>query len=137
LNSDNAELEDVLRGLEGVSYVEKEVSLELTCRDVLKYIASAMESGNIGDLETFLNTKVQGGTKYRRVLDYDGTTVLGWAGLALDEEVTKAVEEHEGIEYPLGIEQFTPKRLMPLALSARAETGKKQEKADKALLTDY
>jgi hypothetical protein len=109
LKSDNAELEDVLRGLEGVSYVEKEVSSELTRRAVLKYIVSAMESGNIEDTEAFLDSKIQSGTKYRRILDDDETTVLGWANVTLDEEAANAVEEHEGIEYPLGIDEVTLK----------------------------
>jgi hypothetical protein len=136
LKSNNARLKDDLSALEGVSLVEQEASSKLVRRDVLKYIASARVSSNIEDTEGFLNSRVQGGTGYRRILDDDGTTILGWAGLALDDEAAKAVEEYNGIEYPLGVEAYTHKRVLPSALSARAETWVKQEKADKALVMD-
>jgi hypothetical protein len=136
--SNNADLKDVISGFEGVDLVEQEARSELIRRDdVRKYIASANEtSNNIEETEGFLDSKHQGDTKYQRILDGNGTTVLGWKSLSLTDDGAKAVVKYKGIAYPLGIEEYTEDRVLPSKLSARAETWVKQENADKALVMD-
>jgi hypothetical protein len=136
--SNNVDLKEVISSVEGVDLVEQEVPSKLIRRDdVKKYIASANETGNnIEETEGFLNSKHQGDTNYRQILDDDGTTVLGWKGLFLTNDGAKAVVEYKGIAYPLGIEEYTEDRVLPSKLSARAETWVKQENADKALVMD-
>jgi hypothetical protein len=107
LKSHNAALEAAISTLEGVSIVKKEASSRTSSHGIRHYIASALESSNIEETEAFLNSKIQCGTEYRRILCKDVTTVLGWAGLALDREAAQVVEEYEGIAYPLGIEDIS------------------------------
>ena len=75
-------------------------------QDIQKHISSAAESVNTEVTEEFLRSRIQSGTEFRRFLDDGGTTGLGWGDLALDEEAASAVEEHEGIEYPLGVQEY-------------------------------
>jgi hypothetical protein len=105
LRSKNAELEDFLRAIEGVGYAEQEVISAPVRRNVMKYAASAVESSNIEKTEEFLKSKVQDGSEVHRQLDDHGT-VVGWDRLALDQDAARLVEEYEGIEYPLGIQDY-------------------------------
>ena len=164
ITSKRGDLQNAISALEGVSHVEHEdlrledqsttsKRSELARRDTVKYMASANESSDAQKTEEFLKTMVQSNTKFYQFLDDDGT-ILGWGDLALDSDAQKAVEDYEGIEGPLAIDEVEEDRVLPTrgwsqfshtrsesfengkTLFARAGTWQKQEKADKALVMD-
>jgi hypothetical protein len=119
-----ADLQNTIGALAGISLVKKEVvqledqsttskRSQLVRRDVLKYVASAKEDFDPKKTEEFLDIRVQANSEYYQFLDDDGTTILGWGGLALDEVAEKAVEEYGGIEEGLAIDEVVLDRVLP------------------------
>jgi hypothetical protein len=65
--------------------------------EVHSYMVGRNTSMPVEKTEEFLNSTVQAGTSYRQLIKKGQTEVRGWAGLKLDEEGVKKVEEHEGV----------------------------------------
>ena len=101
LKSHNPDLEPLLSALDGVDVAER----DLMHTGVRKYVVPAAELYDAEKTERFLMTKMQESTQFRRALDDDGVTILGWYGVVLSGEAAREVEEHEGVEWPLGLDE--------------------------------
>lgn len=78
-------------------------------QDVGTYMASANPSSDIQKTEEFLKSKVQSGTSFYQFTNDDGT-VIGWGNLTLNAAAVDALDNYEGIEGHLMIDEVVDLR---------------------------
>jgi len=126
---------------------------ELNRRDVQFCSCLVKNTSDVQEVESFLKSKIQSGSKYYPYRRKD--KVLGWYHLMLDSDAQKTVKEYDGVEYfKVGVTKLTKYRSLPAtgpsllpskmdttlgkksALLPRAEEWVKQTTEDKALKMD-
>jgi hypothetical protein len=159
---DGIDLTATIEAINGVSSVEyndpshpsatSSDRFALAPREDVKTYGAVTNETNVQEIEDFLNSKIESGTKLYRY-ELDGQ-FLGWYNLVLTSEAAEAVKGHKGIKGVMEEEALVQFRALPnldglqpspktshmfderLKLAARAGSWEKQASADKALVMD-